>query len=264
MREDAERRELTERVKTYARSFSPWEDIGADLVGVITAESLDVVPSYWVGWQINDDTKRTGEYLEGARSVIVLGYHAWDDVCEMISLKGDRFEAYAYMRMEVNARKLVRWLRRQGHSARIAGDLLPKKQMAQLAGFGSYGKNALIIHPRYGPWLRLQTVLTDAELEPDKPYEGDPCGDCDECVKACPVGALKPYVVDPDKCLAGPHDDEWIGLLSERIGYGSIREGPPGLDETFDKHSPKITANTRLMCMTCQKACPIGREERGF
>jgi hypothetical protein len=76
MRDYAERRELTGRVKDYARSFSPWEDIGADIVGVITAESLDAVPSYWVGWQINDHTKRTGEYLEGARSVIVLGYHA--------------------------------------------------------------------------------------------------------------------------------------------------------------------------------------------
>ena len=108
MRDYVERTELTENVKAYARSFSLWENIGADMVGVITAESLDAVPSYWVGWQINDHTKQTGEYLEGAVSVIVLGYHAWDDVCEMISLKGDRFEAYAYMRMEVNALKLVR------------------------------------------------------------------------------------------------------------------------------------------------------------
>ncbi|MBL7078888.1 epoxyqueuosine reductase [Candidatus Bathyarchaeota archaeon] len=264
MSEDAERTELTERVKAYAQSFSPWEDVGADLVGVITAESLDAVPSYWVGWEINDQTKKTGDYMEGARSVIVLGYHAWDDVCEMISFKGDRFEAYAYMRMEINARKLVRWLRRQGHAARIAGDLLPKKRMAQLAGFGGFGKNALIINPRYGPWLRLQAVLTDVELEPDKPYEGDLCGDCEECVKACPVGALTPYVVDPNRCLAGPHDDEWIGLLSGQVSYDSIKDGPPGLQKVFDVHSPTVTRNTRLMCMTCQRACPIGREERGL
>ena len=93
MSEDAERTDFTEEVKAYARSFSPWEDIGADLVGVIAAESLDAVPSFRVGWQINDQTRRTWEYMEGARSVIVLGYHAWDDVCEMISLKGDRLEA---------------------------------------------------------------------------------------------------------------------------------------------------------------------------
>ena len=215
MSKDPGRTEFTERIKAYARSFSPWEDIGADMVGVIAAESLDAVPSYWVGW-------------------------------------------------EINARKLVRWLRRRDHAARIAGDLLPKKRMAQLAGFGGYGKNSLIIHPRYGPWLRLQAVLTDAELETDEPYQGDPCGDCDECVKSCPVGALTPYVVDPDKCLAGPHDGEWVGLLSGRVGYGSIREGAPGLDEVFDVHSPRFTANTRLICMTCQKACPIGREERGL
>jgi epoxyqueuosine reductase len=264
MSDKIEKAELTGKIKAYARSYSPWEDIGADLVGVIAAENLDAIPSYRVGWEINDHTKRTWEYMEGAKSVIVLGYHAWDDVCEMISLKGDRFEAYAYMRMEINGRKLVRWLRRQGHGARVAGDLLPKKRMAQLAGFGGYGKNALIINPRYGPWLRLQAVLTDAELEPDKPYEGDLCGDCDECVQACPVGALTSYVVDPDMCLAGPHDDEWIGLLSGRISYDTIREGRQGLHEIFEEHSPTVTRNTRLMCMTCQKACPVGREERGL
>jgi hypothetical protein len=32
--------ELTGKIKAYARSFSPWEDIGADLVGVITAAIL--------------------------------------------------------------------------------------------------------------------------------------------------------------------------------------------------------------------------------
>ena len=60
MSEDAERKDHTERVKAYAQSYSPWEDIGADLVGVITAESLDAVPSYWVGWEINAPRKRRG------------------------------------------------------------------------------------------------------------------------------------------------------------------------------------------------------------
>ena len=64
MSEDDERKEFTETVKAYARSFSPWEDIGADMVGVITAESLDAVPSHWVGWEINDHTRRTKDYLE--------------------------------------------------------------------------------------------------------------------------------------------------------------------------------------------------------
>ena len=159
MRDYAERTELTENVKAYARSFSPWENIRADMVVVITAESLDAVPSYWVWWQINDHTKRTGEYLEGAVSVIVLGYPVWDDVCEMISLKGDRFEAYACMGMEVNARKLVRWLRRRGHSARIAGDLLPKKQMAQLVGFGGYAR-AWTWRPT---WTSKDTTTTSRE-----------------------------------------------------------------------------------------------------
>lgn len=216
MSEDAERTELTERVKAYARSFSPWEDIGADLVGVITAESLDAVPSYYVGWEINDQTKRTGEYMEGAKSVIVLGYHAWDDVCEMISLKGDRFEAYAYMRMEINARKLVRWLRRQGHAARIAGDLLPKKRMAQLAGFGGYGKNALIINPRYGPWLRLQAVSPTPSWNQTSPTRVTPAATATNVSRPAPSGPLHPMSLTPTGAWRGP---------TTRSGLGCSRGG---------------------------------------
>jgi epoxyqueuosine reductase QueG len=256
--------ELALRLRKFAKDYTPWEGIGADLVGVITAESIDEVPSYWVGWGFNDYTRKTGDYMEGTRSVIMLGYHAWDDVCEIVAISGGRLEAYAYMRMEVNARNLVNFLREEGHRAMIAGDLLPKKRMAQLAGFGSYGKNCLIINPDYGPWLRLQAVLTDAELIPDPPFEDDLCGDCEECIKACPVSALYPYRVHPERCLAGPHDDEWVKLITGETRYDSIRQGPPELQLIFDEHSPTITENSRLMCTTCQRACPYGRERRGL
>lgn len=112
---------------------------------------------------------------------------------------------------------------------------------------GNYGKNALIISPVFGPWIRIATVLTDAELVADKPFEQDLCGDCEECNKACPVGALTPYKVDDKKCLVGIHiiDKERFERNQE---YGNCE--------------PSFTRNSHLMCMVCQKACKYGRERR--
>jgi epoxyqueuosine reductase len=254
---------LTQRLKEFAHSFNPWEDMGADLVGILAPESLDSVPRFWVEW-LDGYTKKTSDVMEDSKSLIVLGYHASDDVYELIYRKKDRFEALAYMGMEVNVRKVVRFLEKQGFNAQVADDFLPKKQMARLAGLGSYGKNSLIINPKYGPWIRLQAIITDAELVPDDPFEKDLCGNCEACVKACPVRALSPYKIDPAKCLINPHDHEWIGLIKGDLKFSEIREGSSDLDRIFEEHTPKLTENSRLMCMTCQKACPYGREERGL
>ena len=32
----------------------------------------------------------------------------------------------------------------------------------------------------------------------------------------------------------------------------------------FEEHAPRITKNSYLMCVTCQKVCPYGQEKRGL
>lgn len=235
---------LTREVKEKSLSS------GADLVGVISTESIDAVPRHWVGWEVQAYTKKSKDYMDDSKSVVVLGFHAWDDVHEIALMRGDTIEYPAYQRMRLYARRVLRFLKGQGHKAIIYPYLLSQKRMAQLAGLGNFGKNSLIINPRYGPWIRLQSILTDAELVPDKPFEKDLCGDCEECVNACPVGALTPYSVDPDKCILGMY---YPGL-----------EVPSSIRSIFDEYMTKISENSVLMCMACQKACPYGREERGL
>ena len=65
------------------------------------------------------------------------------------------------------------------------------KTIAHIAGLGWIGKNCLLITPEHGPRMRFITILTDAPLETvDNPLE-QRCGECSECVKICPVKALK-------------------------------------------------------------------------
>jgi ferredoxin len=62
---------------------------------------------------------------------------------------------------------------------------------AVACGLGEMGWSKVFIHPKFGPRVRLGTILTDAELEPDpllKP--GTLCNRCMRCVKDCPGGAI--------------------------------------------------------------------------
>ncbi len=236
-----ETKKFTEEVKEYALSH------GAELVGIISAESIDSTPGHWIGWTVQANTQKTEDYLDTPKSVIVLGYQAWDDVHE-VAFPG-RGEQPIYQKMRLYARRVLRFLQSQGHNSVVYPYLISHKRMAQLAGLGSFGKNSLIINPKYGPWFRLHSVLTDAVLIPDEPFDEDLCGDCTDCIDSCPVDALTLYRIDPDKCILGI--------------YFKIRDDPD-YKAILDEHSPWLTKNGLLMCMTCQKACKYGREERGL
>lgn len=64
------------------------------------------------------------------------------------------------------------------------------KLAAHLAGLGWIGKSCLLITPTAGPRVRYATVLTDAPLESTGQPMQERCGECQECVKVCPVGAF--------------------------------------------------------------------------
>jgi hypothetical protein len=99
---------LTKRVKEYAQSYTPWEDAGADLVGIIPAERLDTIPKYSIEW-MNEYTIKTTDQMEDAKSIIVLGYHASDDIYEVILRKGNKMEPYEFIQSGINQRRTVRY-----------------------------------------------------------------------------------------------------------------------------------------------------------
>jgi len=65
------------------------------------------------------------------------------------------------------------------------------KPVAVAAGLGHMGIHRNVIHPKFGNFILLGTVLMDAEVtQYDRPIDYNPCLECKLCVSACPVGAI--------------------------------------------------------------------------
>jgi Fe-S-cluster-containing hydrogenase component 2 len=65
------------------------------------------------------------------------------------------------------------------------------KPVAVAAGLGKMGIHRNVIHPRFGNFIILGTILMDAEVTHySQPLNYNPCLECKLCVSACPVGAI--------------------------------------------------------------------------
>ncbi len=65
------------------------------------------------------------------------------------------------------------------------------KPVAVAAGLGHMGIHRNVIHPRFGSFILLGTVLVAAEATAyDQPIPFNPCLECKLCVAACPTGAI--------------------------------------------------------------------------
>ncbi len=75
--------------------------------------------------------------------------------------------------------------------------LFSHKHSARLAGLGFIGKSGLFISKEFGSKIRLATVLTDMPLTAELPVIKNGCGECNNCVKLCPAGAISGKIYEP-------------------------------------------------------------------
>lgn len=94
-----------------------------------------------------------------------------------------------------------------------------QKPIAVACGVGKFGVNRQII-TKSGCTGRLGSIVIDAETVPTGKIEEEYClyfadGSCGECVKHCPVGALKLDDIDRHRCKQQIHKitEDYTGML---------------------------------------------------
>lgn len=94
---------------------------------------------------------------------------------------------------------------------------LSHREVAYKAGLGWRGRNNLLVAEHYGSKVRLVTVLTNLDLEVDKPLKRD-CGDCYNCLTDCPADAIgeEPEDFDLQSC------HKQVQEFSKYKGYGHL------------------------------------------
>ena len=109
---------------------------------------------------------------------------------------------------------------------------------AVACGLGEIGWSKVFLHKKYGPRVRIGTILTDAELEPDplvKP--GTLCNRCMRCVKGCPGGAIPmPKDMPSIKIKIDDVEYEWGDVHMGRCTlthHGMNYEASPFLKKSF-------------------------------
>jgi len=79
---------------------------------------------------------------------------------------------------------------------------LMDRMLAFCAGVGFFGKNNLLIHPVFGSYVFIGSLLTNLILEPDKPMEKG-CDNCGACIRSCPGGALSDgFGFNCERCIS--------------------------------------------------------------
>lgn len=140
------------------------------------------------------------------------------------------------------------------------------KPVAVAAGLGQIGVHRSVIHPKFGSFILLGTVLIGADVDAyDQPIDYNPCLGCNLCVAACPVQALKPdgafdfvtcYTHNYREFLANFGD--WVGKIADAKNAKDYRRKvSPGETRSMWQ---SLSFKPGYKAAYCISVCPAGED----
>ena len=228
----------SEDIRIYAAS------LGLDAVCI--APALYAAPSKPVA-DVCPLTSGTGaerfspdRLLPGCQSVIVIAFPYYaglpPDANLSLYTQGPDYHALIHEFLETISSHISRCVPDSRQYCCTDTAPLSDRWLAYQAGLGFFGDNHCLIHPRYGSYCCIGSILTTLVLEPDQPLEQE-CLHCGACRRAC-----------PGQCLNNPP----AFLYEHCKSYLTQKKGSLSLPEI------EILRKTNLIfgCDECQRVCP--------
>src|SRR5213595_959915 len=140
------------------------------------------------------------------------------------------------------------------------------KPVAVASGLGVMGIHRNVIHPKFGNFILLGTILVDAEVsERAQPIDYNPCLECRLCVAACPVGAISNegdfnfsacYTHNYREFMGGFTD--WVEQVADSGSAREYRKKVSGAETVSMWQSLSFGANYKAAY--CTAVCPAGED----
>jgi ferredoxin len=140
------------------------------------------------------------------------------------------------------------------------------KPVAVASGLGVMGIHRNVIHPKFGNFILLGTVLVDAPINSyGEPLDYSPCLECKLCVAACPVGAIKKNG-DFDFVACSVHNyrefmggfTDWAQTIADSEDAADFRSRVSDSDNASMWQSLSFKANYKAAY--CLAVCPAGED----
>jgi epoxyqueuosine reductase QueG len=257
------------QVKSLAR------ELGADLVGIASAKTLNAFPP-------DPLYPQTPERISPrVKSVIV--------IVKRIPVGAFRcktntpvqyIDMLVLRKMDKTAYRLAEAIERTGYPSfitaaqetdwtykRASYGRLSTRHLGIEAGLGTFGLEVNILTPEFGPRVYLTGVLTELELEPDHPMTEQVCigESCSRCLYSCPSDAVLHFGIDKRACATE----------AQEFGFATILKFWERFVKSDRDSQRKLLIDRELFgfwqgllrvvgsfgdCPRCLAVCPVGND----
>jgi epoxyqueuosine reductase len=242
---------MSERTFLYEEGREMLSEKIRDLADSVGIDALGFAEAYeFTGYALPKSRRIDPKLsLPGAKTIIVAGIYiggvtlpAWNNL--RYGRTSRLYLSEFFLDVVKPLEPIVNLLKSEGHraigcdSSTDEGSVLPLKLAAVRAGLGWQGKHSLLISKKYGTFLALGGIITDAVLEYNSEEEPNRCNACNKCRESCPMAALdKPYILNRKRCLSH-----------------QLQEEP------LSEEAQSVMGNRVADCEICQEACPWNKK----
>lgn len=143
------------------------------------------------------------------------------------------------------------------------------KPVAVAAGLGHMGIHRCVIHPKFGNFILLGTILVAAEVDEESTTtDWNPCLECKLCVAACPVGAISSQGdFDFSACYTHNYREFMGGFTDWAEQIASSKTAVGYRKKVTDKESASmwqsLSFGANYKAAYCMSVCPAGEDVIG-